>query len=101
MSYKAAWDALDDLNNLADAPVIERSIGGAGGGGSKLTEYGRKLIAMFRAIESEYQVASPVCPGRPMGRIRPRFSGCCAALLCARARATSSPAPCCASIQVR
>jgi molybdate transport system regulatory protein len=57
MSYKVAWDALDDLNNLADAPVIERSIGGAGGGGTKLTEYGRKLIAMLRAIESEYQMA--------------------------------------------
>src|SRR5262245_11392932 len=23
MSYKAAWDALEDLNNLADQPVIE------------------------------------------------------------------------------
>src|SRR4051812_36563667 len=35
MSYKAARDALDDLNNLADFPVIERNIGGAGGGGTK------------------------------------------------------------------
>src|SRR5215468_9469865 len=57
MSYKAAWDALDDLNNLADSPVIERNIGGAGGGGTKLTEYGRRLVAMFRAVEDEYQAA--------------------------------------------
>jgi molybdate transport system regulatory protein len=57
LSYKAAWDALEDLNNLADQPVIQRSIGGAGGGGTKLTDYGRKLIAMFRAIEAEYQAA--------------------------------------------
>jgi molybdate transport system regulatory protein len=57
MSYKAAWDALDDLNNLADAPVIERTVGGAGGGGTNLTEYGRKMVAMFRAIEGEYQAA--------------------------------------------
>ena len=57
MSYKAAWDALDDLNNLADFPVVERSIGGAGGGGTTLTEYGRKLVAMFRAVEDEYQAA--------------------------------------------
>ena len=57
MSYKAAWDALDDLNNLADFPVIERSIGGAGGGGTKLTDYGRKLVAMYRAVEDEYQTA--------------------------------------------
>lgn len=55
LSYKAAWDALDDLNNLADFPVIERSVGGAGGGGTRLTDYGRKLVAMFRAIEREYE----------------------------------------------
>lgn len=54
LSYKAAWDALDDLNNLADHPVIERSVGGAGGGGTRLTDYGRRLVAMFRAIEHEY-----------------------------------------------
>src|SRR5258706_2190001 len=57
MSYKAAWDALEDLNNLADQPVIDRSIGGTGRRGTKLTEYGRKLIAMFRAIEGEDQAA--------------------------------------------
>jgi molybdate transport system regulatory protein len=57
MSYKTAWDALDDLNNLADFPVVERNIGGAGGGGTKLTDYGRKLVAMFRAVEGEYQSA--------------------------------------------
>lgn len=57
MSYKAAWDALDDLNNLADVPVVERSIGGAGGGGSRLTDYGRRLVAMYRAVEAEYQAA--------------------------------------------
>src|SRR5215470_12350808 len=57
MSYKTAWDALDDLDNLADQPVVERSIGGAGGGGTQLTGYGRKLVAMFRAVEGEYQSA--------------------------------------------
>jgi molybdate transport system regulatory protein len=57
MSYKAAWDALEELNNLADEPVILRNIGGAGGGGTKLTDYGRKLVSMFRAVESEYQSA--------------------------------------------
>ncbi|HVY06969.1 MAG TPA: TOBE domain-containing protein [Burkholderiales bacterium] len=57
MSYKAAWDALEDLNNLADEPVLLRSIGGTGGGGTALTEYGRKLVAMFHAVEGEYQAA--------------------------------------------
>ena len=37
ISYKTAWDTLDTLDNLADEPVIERSVGGAGGGGTRLT----------------------------------------------------------------
>ena len=37
--------------------MIERSIGGVGGGGTKLTDYGRRLVAMFRAVEDEYQAA--------------------------------------------
>ncbi len=34
LSYKAAWDAIDELNNLASQPLVERSIGGRGGGGA-------------------------------------------------------------------
>jgi molybdate transport system regulatory protein len=57
MSYKTAWDALDALDNLADQPVIVRTVGGLGGGGTTLTAYGRWLVAMFRAVEGEYQAA--------------------------------------------
>ena len=32
MSYKAAWDAIDELNNLAQKPLVERIVGGKGGG---------------------------------------------------------------------
>ncbi len=55
MSYKAAWDAIDALNNMADAPLVSRSVGGHHGGGSKLTEHGRQMVAMFRAVEREHQ----------------------------------------------
>lgn len=27
LSYKAAWDAIDELNNLAEKPLVERSVG--------------------------------------------------------------------------
>lgn len=55
MSYKAAWDAVDTLNNMADSILVERSVGGHRGGGSRLTDHGRHLVALFRAIESEHQ----------------------------------------------
>lgn len=29
MSYKAAWDSIDAINNLSDLPLVERFIGGA------------------------------------------------------------------------
>lgn len=57
LSYKAAWDAIDTLNNLAPEPLVVRVIGGRQGGGTELTEYGRKMVAMYRALEIEYQAA--------------------------------------------
>lgn len=57
LSYKAAWDAIDTMNNLAPEPLVVRVTGGRQGGGTQLTEYGRKMVAMYRALEIEYQAA--------------------------------------------
>jgi len=57
MSYKAAWDAVDAMNNLANQPLVERSTGGRHGGGTVLTDQGRKVVGMYRAVEAEYQKA--------------------------------------------
>lgn len=50
MSYKAAWERINGMNVLADQPLIERSTGGRGGGGTKLTPYARELIATFHRL---------------------------------------------------
>ena len=55
LSYKAAWDAVDAMNNLAEQTLVERSVGGRHGGGTRLTAYGERLIAMYRALELEHQ----------------------------------------------
>lgn len=55
MSYKAAWDAVAAMNNLADSPLIETSTGGRGGGGTRLTPRGLKLVEVFRAAEGEFE----------------------------------------------
>jgi molybdate transport system regulatory protein len=54
MSYKAAWDAIDSMNNLAGEALVERSSGGKGGGGTRLTARGEKLVANFNIIEREH-----------------------------------------------
>lgn len=53
LSYKAAWDAIATMNNLSDAVLVERSVGGKGGGGARLTLEGKRLVATFRAVEAE------------------------------------------------
>ena len=57
MSYKCAWDAIDAMNNLSEQALVERSAGGRQGGGTRLTDAGRRLIATFRALEHEQQGA--------------------------------------------
>ncbi len=47
MSYKAAWERINSMNALADEPIITRTIGGKGGGGTVLTPYAHELIATY------------------------------------------------------
>ena len=51
LSYKAAWDAIDTMNNLAGEPLVERLAGGKGGGGTRLTSRGLRLVEDFRRLE--------------------------------------------------
>jgi molybdate transport system regulatory protein len=55
LSYKAARDAVDTMNNLAEQPLLVRSTGGKHGGGSQLTEHGRHVVRLYRMMESGYQ----------------------------------------------
>ena len=55
MSYKGAWDAIDAMNTLSGTPLVERSTGGRGGGFTRLTEHGRKLVERFEAVEAVHQ----------------------------------------------
>ena len=51
VSYRTAWDRVQGMNNAAGRPLVERSVGGAGGGGTVLTPYALELIAAFRELE--------------------------------------------------
>src|SRR5574340_36266 len=53
MSYKAAWQAVEATNNLSEKPVVARQTGGKHGGGTSLTEYGRRVVAAHRRLEQE------------------------------------------------
>lgn len=51
MSYKAAWERINSMNELANQPIISRTIGGKGGGGTILTPYAYELISTFKRLE--------------------------------------------------
>ena len=53
MSYKGAWDAVEALNNGADAALVHRVAGGKRGGGTQLTERGRELLALYERLRQE------------------------------------------------
>src|SRR3569832_1074651 len=55
MSYKAAWDAVDAITNLAGYALAERSCGGRGGGATRLTARGRQLVERFDQIEAVHR----------------------------------------------
>lgn len=46
ISYKAAWQAIETLTNLSGQPLVDRSVGGNGGGGARITPQGQHLLAL-------------------------------------------------------
>jgi molybdate transport system regulatory protein len=55
MSYKAAWDAIDAMNRVAGEPLVERVTGGKGGGSTRLTDRGRRLVERFAQIDAVHR----------------------------------------------
>lgn len=57
MSYRRAWLLVEELNTLFSEPVVSTSTGGAHGGGTEVTPFGRALMAAFRRLEARTQGA--------------------------------------------
>ncbi|MDA8430748.1 MAG: TOBE domain-containing protein [Geobacteraceae bacterium] len=55
ISYKTAWDTINMINNLAEKPLVDRSAGGKNGGGTRLTDEGKKVIVQFKTIQEEHR----------------------------------------------
>jgi molybdate transport system regulatory protein len=76
MSYRRAWLLLEDLNQTLGQRVTTASVGGAGGGGAKITPFGQHVTAAFREIETvaasaaaaklEWLLRSGAAPGTPV-----------------------------------
>lgn len=47
MSYKAAWDAVKEMNQMLSQEVVSCEKGGKGGGGATLTPFGQRLLQVY------------------------------------------------------
>ena len=57
MSYRRAWQLVEALNRAYREPVIDTAVGGRRGGGARVTAFGRRLVARFRAMENKASAA--------------------------------------------
>lgn len=57
MSYKTAWDAINEMNALAPTPFFITSIGGKKGGGTKLSSYAVRFIQLYELLTQLQQNA--------------------------------------------
>jgi molybdate transport system regulatory protein len=58
MSYRRAWLLVDAMNRCWASPLVETSAGGAKGGGARLTETGREVLAAYRMLEASIAAAA-------------------------------------------
>jgi molybdate transport system regulatory protein len=58
MSYRRAWELVEQLNRGLGAPVVATAAGGAKGGGARLTAVGLAVVEHYRAIEAAAATAA-------------------------------------------
>jgi molybdate transport system regulatory protein len=51
MSYKRAWDLVDEINRICGQAAVTSQTGGKQGGGAVLTPFGLTLVQSYREIE--------------------------------------------------
>ena len=55
LSYKAAWDAIDTMNNLSNEPLVLRTTGGQRGGGALLTPCAIEILELYQQLDEAHQ----------------------------------------------
>lgn len=58
MSYRRAWQLIDEMNQALRQPAVVSATGGSRGGGSQVTATGEALLARYRAIEAAATAAA-------------------------------------------
>ncbi len=55
MSYKRAWDLVQSMNSQSETPVLSTQAGGERGGGTHLTEEGKRWVTLYSQFQQRFQ----------------------------------------------
>ena len=58
MTYRSAWQWLEDINEALREPAVTAKAGGRKGGGAVLTPIGTQIVDHYRAMEASAQLAA-------------------------------------------
>ena len=56
MSYRQAWQMVQDMNARSAEPLVDKVMGGKGGGGARITDAGERLIKAYHHAEDQVAV---------------------------------------------
>ena len=71
MSYMRAWKLIQTMNACFREPLVIAERGGKTRGGARLTEAGKKALALYQQIESESVEATRTIARRFTGMLKP------------------------------
>ncbi|MGE0733981.1 MAG: winged helix-turn-helix domain-containing protein [Alphaproteobacteria bacterium] len=78
MAYTRAWQLVEALNNVFDAPLVQAMHGGERGGGAKVTPLGQAVVRAYREFEADAvdmaakRIERLARPAKAKARIRKR-----------------------------
>jgi molybdate transport system regulatory protein len=55
VDYRCAWDKLDEMESGLGVALVERHVGGPGGGGARLTPEGGAYVTRFTEFVGEFE----------------------------------------------
>lgn len=58
ITFRRAWHLIDTMNSALCGPVVETEVGGAHGGGARLTPLGRELIEHYEGLTAQVSPAA-------------------------------------------
>ncbi|MEM8895758.1 MAG: LysR family transcriptional regulator [Bacteroidota bacterium] len=53
LSYRKAWQLVENMNSMAEQPLVEKKLGGNRGGGASVTPTGKAILARYKTLEGE------------------------------------------------